>query len=331
MKYDSESPVLDFKSDQFAIGAEPTKNEILKDLSAFANHPAEEDKFIIVGVVEDNGLASGFKSIVNLVDEAKYQQFVHSNIEPPINFEYRQINFQSYQLAYFRIFNNHQRPYLFKKDVINPATSKPEYRVGDGLIRHGTSTRKLTRDDMESIYKKRYTQADRKSDLRVSVSIMPSDDDEVSSYDLDCVDVSIENVSTRSINLDVEMKVFTSEDNIQIIPEHDFKKELRESINEKRRTDGIELIPHYLMPSISLSVFTQRFDGYLVASLNRRLGEDTPVMISQSDRREFVFEKSLLVLATQTGEVKGEVTIRSDDFSEGPLILPFSIAYSKRI
>lgn len=53
------------------------------------------------------------------IDEAKYQEYVNSNIEPKINFEYLPLKYKNHQLAYFRIFGNHDRPYLMKKEIRN--------------------------------------------------------------------------------------------------------------------------------------------------------------------------------------------------------------------
>ena len=117
LMYDSESPSLDFKEIQYSLENNPKKNELLKDISAMANYPGDQDKFIIIGVIESNGVAEKFRDVGQLIDEAKYQQFVLSNIEPKINFEYKKFLYQNHQLAYFRIFNNVDRPYLFKKDV----------------------------------------------------------------------------------------------------------------------------------------------------------------------------------------------------------------------
>lgn len=158
IRYGSESPQLDFKRDQYPLGADAVKNEILKDLSAFANYPSDQDKYIIIGVVDEAGIASAFCDIATLTDEAKYQQFVHANIEPPINFEYKRHVHGNHQLAYFRIFNNTKRPYLFKNEI--KTNGKVEFRIGDGYIKQGSSTRKMNREDLERIYANRHAQQD---------------------------------------------------------------------------------------------------------------------------------------------------------------------------
>lgn len=52
IEYHSESHLLDFKREQYLLGKNPKKYELLKDISAMANHPSNDDKYIIIGVVE---------------------------------------------------------------------------------------------------------------------------------------------------------------------------------------------------------------------------------------------------------------------------------------
>lgn len=111
---ESENTKLDFKLEQYPIEkGNIKKGEFLKDMCAFANFISKEDKFIIIGAEEENGIAVSFKSIDNLHDQASYQQFLNQYIEPEINFEYREIIHEGNRLAYFRLFNNNKRPYLF--------------------------------------------------------------------------------------------------------------------------------------------------------------------------------------------------------------------------
>jgi len=119
LAYESESHSIDFKKEQYPVKKDAKKHEFLKDISAMANHPSDEDKYIIIGVKEGNGVASEFYEVTNLIDEAKYRQYLNTNIEPKINFEYKSFMHKGFRLAYFRIFENMDRPYLFKKVVRN--------------------------------------------------------------------------------------------------------------------------------------------------------------------------------------------------------------------
>ncbi|HEY0743053.1 MAG TPA: ATP-binding protein [Chryseosolibacter sp.] len=327
IKYGSESHALDFKEVQYPIEAHDKKNEILKDISAMANHPSNEEKYIIIGVKELNGTAAGFRTIDQLFDEAKYQQFVKSNIDPQVNFEYKTIAFEGFRLAFFRIYNNVNRPYLFKKDLNNPLTSsKNEYRVGDGYIRQGTSTRKIAREDLEMIYKARYASKDRKGELKVTPGIFKSEDDEVGSYDLSCLDFTIENNSPRSIELDIEIKIVKNK-KFTLIQECELKKEIERKRNEARKAKDSYSIIFTPNANFSFDVsMTETESNYLVTRDKRR-GERTAIAIPQHDKEPTAFCRELLILCDTAVTIGGEMTIRSDDFSDGAWILPFAIEY----
>lgn len=326
--YNSENHALDYKKAQYPLGDHPSRNDILKDISAMANHPADEDKYIIIGVVEQNGMASGFVDVIALTDEAKYQQFLESNIEPRINFEYKSFNYAGHQLAYFRIFKNSRRPYLFKKEV-KDNTGKIEYRPGDGFTRQGSSTRRLVRDDFETIYKNRFVARDRTMDLVITPFIGKCEDKELSSYGLDFIDVSIENRSNRSINLELEIKVVFSAQ-IKVMSQHELKKALQEQHNEQKGNQLQEYsIRHNLMPPISFDVSVETTNEFLFASRNKRIGEVAAVRILQLDKETHGFYQELIVLADGPGLISGEVNIRSDEFSEGMLKHAFELDYPK--
>jgi hypothetical protein len=341
IRYGSESPQLDFKRDQYPLGSDAFKYEILKDISAFANYPGDEDKYIIIGVVEEGGVASSFCDILTLTDEAKYQEFVRANLEPEINFEYKRHVYESHQLAYFRIFNNTKRPYLFKKEINN--RGKVEFRVGDGYIKHGTSTRKMNREDLERIYANRYAQQDRKSDVLITPMISRTIGPQLAEYEMACIEVMIENRSTRSINLDVEMKIVTT-DGMGVTTSHAIRQALYKAGEKTRqREDKVSIfnyinspiidlqrfreppIPYFNPPSLNVSFLEEV--GCVRASRIRRIGETAALSVRQMDKIEFIFERGIIVIADKACMVRGEITIRSDDFSDGALVVPFELSY----
>src|SRR5690606_8063698 len=130
-----EGATLDYKREEYPLGKHIKKNEFLKDISAFANHHSDSDKYIIIGVKEENGIANEFFEIETITDAASYQQFLNDNIEPEINFEYKTTTYNDKKIAYFRIYSNKNRPYLFKKNLQNHFTRETEYKIGDGFIR----------------------------------------------------------------------------------------------------------------------------------------------------------------------------------------------------
>lgn len=317
IRYDSEGCNLDYKKEEYSLGKTEKKNEILKDISAFANHHSDSDKYIIIGVKEVNGIANEFFEVENLTDEAKYQQFLNENIEPKINFEYKSAIYEGKQIAYFRIFGNKNRPYLFKKNLQNPITSKTEYKIGDGHIRFGSSSRKLERSDFENIYKTRFTDKDRKNDLVIETYFGITDNEEIINLDIKYLDIKITNQSNKSIEFDVEMKVYKSE-NYGLISEDELVKKLKNSQKKKRSGFGIDL--EIIQPQmLNLNVDFEEKDNFIVISRNS-FAKKTAINLAQNSSESDIFCKHLFVLGNNADEIKAELTIRSDDFSEGPLI-----------
>lgn len=317
IKYNSEGSNLDYKKEEYVLGKSEKKNEILKDISAFANQHSDSDKYIIIGVKEKDGVASELYEIENLTDEATYQQFLFDNIEPKINFEYKSAIFEEKQIAYFRIFGNKNRPYLFKKNLQNPVTKKPEYRIGDGFIKVGSSSKKLDRNDFESIYKTRFTERDRKNDLKIETYFGTTDNDEIINLDIKYIDVKITNQSNKSIEFDIEMKVFKS-DKYGLISEDELIKELKK--NRKKKSNGFGIDFGVIQPQImNLHIDFNEKEDFVIISRNS-LAKKTAINLAQNSSESDIFCKHLFVLGEGANEIKAELTIRSDDFTEGTLI-----------
>jgi len=319
IKYDSESPCIDFKMEQYPIHKHAKKHEMLKDISAMANHPSNEDKFIIIGVKEKNGIASEFFKITKLIDQSKYQQYLDSNIEPKINFEYRSFNFEQYQLSYFRIYNNTDRPYLFKKPVQNSLeNNKIEFREGDGFIRTGTSTKKLMRTDFDNIYTTKHKEADRKSDIEIRPHLGLSETKEFEELQLKYFDIDIVNHSNHSIDLDVEMIIYF-DDTRTLISETTLLKEFDKNKPKKNNEFGVVIPdlsgirgPNFHIDTIEKeeSVFIER-----LKLRNEKFAINIPQMATEKN----IFLQELLLIEDDSFIIQGELIIRSDDFTEGIL------------
>ncbi|MCT4636206.1 MAG: ATP-binding protein [Bacteroidales bacterium] len=307
IKYESEGSNLDYKQQEYPLGKHNKKNEILKDISAFANHPSDEDKYIIVGVVEENGMAKSFYELEKLTDEASYQQFVLENIEPKVNFEYKSFEYEGNKLAYFRIFNNRSRPYLFRKDT-NGSANAQVFKKGDGFIRAGSTTRKLDRSDFESIYRNRYTKIDRKDDIEINTYLRYSDNSKLIGFKgyIRYFDIEIINKSNKSISFDVELKVYKDSD-FELFREDD----LIEVLRDRNNLVIADLITNgeYIYDGVSFS------DMLSFTMLNK-----SNINVSQDSSISDVFNRNLYVLADEECEVNAEIVIRSDDFTEGPLV-----------
>lgn len=315
IKYDCEGPTLDYKKEEYPLGKNNKRNEFLKDICAFANHHSDEDKFIIIGVEEENGVAKDFFEIENITDEASYQNFANENIEPTINFEYKSFIYNDKKLAFFRIYNNKSRPYLFKRDVQSLGLNKTDFRAGDGFIRVGSSSKKIARNDLENIYNTRFTNKDRKGDLDIEPYFAVSDDEDLSKLDIKYFDIKITNHSNKSIDFDVEMKVFKSNGVILIS-----KDELKRELKKKRKTNysfGFDF--EMIQPQINnLHIYFKEEEEFILISRNR-MTRKTAISLLQNSSEKDVFCQHLFVLNKDEHEIKVELTIRSDDFTEGLL------------
>lgn len=317
IKYNSEGFNLDFKKKEYGLGNNFSKNEILKDISAFANHHSNSDKFIIIGVKEENGVAKSFYNIETITDEASYQQFIFDNIEPKINFEYKSIIYNDMKLAYFRIFNNLSRPYLFKKNIQNPKNKKIEYKIGDGFIKIGSSSKKMDRNDFEDIYQDRFSKKDRKDDLEIEAYFSTTDDNIISDFDVRYIDVKIINKSNKSINFDVEMEVYGKKEH-RLISKKDLVLELQK--NKQKENTGFRFDVQIKQPYIDFHINFKEKDDFIIISRNNIHRHTAAVSISQNSYETDVFNEYLFVLNKETNQINAKIIIRSDDFTEGPII-----------
>jgi predicted HTH transcriptional regulator len=318
--YNSESYNLDFKREQYPIEANHLKkHELLKDILAMVNHPSDEDKYIIIGVSE-NGSTKEFHSITNFIDEASYRQYINSNIEPEISFEYKPILYEGHQLAIFRIYGNKNRPYLFKKDI-----EFGQIKAGDGFIRTGTSTKKIVRSDLETIYKTRYTELDRKSDLEITCYIKPFENSYFKNSLYKNIDISIENKSYKSIAFDVEMKIFKGE-GYKLTSDYDLKKEFLEIEAAKEENSKMkENLSHvqYITPSDDCVI--EYFEDYIIVKRIKVYKAKTAMDFQYLEKQNDIFFGNIKVMCQIESLVKAEVIIISDNFSTGILSQIFEI------
>ena len=312
IKYDSESSGLDFKKEHYQLGKHYKRNEILKDISAFANHPSENPKYIFVGIKEKGGIAHEFFDVDDSIDEATFQNFLYDNIEPKINFDFRYIEYEGRKIGYFKILGNIDRPYLFKKDVKNPSDDKLQYKIGDGFIRIGTSTKKIDRKDLDEIYKVKYSNRDRKGDITIKPYYKYSDNEYFKGLELKYIDVEIANNSNKSIDLEAEIKIFKA-DGFVLITEPELERKLRKKSGSTSIGFGIESIQP---PNLHIS-YSDEYDHIFLE--RNCLGRKSAISLAQHSIEKDVFCQFLFVLEEEPQEIFAELILRSDDFTNGPL------------
>ncbi len=318
---ESENTRLDFKLEQYPIDkGNIKKGEFLKDMCAFANLTSKEDKHIIIGVKEKNGVADGFKSIDDLHDQASYQQFLNQYIEPEINFEYKEIMYQGNRLAYFRIFNNDKAPYLFKKEYRDTTAKGSHYRIGSGFVRSGSSTRELKRDDFEKIYAERTGTKDRSNDIDFEFSIWGFTSSELryKGY-MKHLQVDMVNLSNTSIDLDVEAKIYNNSHVSARCAqdlEHKFFKE-----DQEKGLLAFSSYPGKVTPQFNFKETNVRFenyDEYSIYEITPNKGTHTALRVKQKGSQTDIFNGQIALVFSRPADIKIEITVRSNDFPNGP-------------
>lgn len=147
--YGEEGVDLDFKFDQykFVKASDEDKSEMLKDIIAFANSWRRTDAFILIGVKEIKGGRSEVVGINDKLDDAQIQQFVNSKTQKPINFSYRNFDFEGKCVGIIHI-PIQDRPFylknaygrLKKETVYIKRGSSTDIAKLDEIARMGAST-----------------------------------------------------------------------------------------------------------------------------------------------------------------------------------------------
>ncbi|PWJ97390.1 putative DNA-binding protein [Flavobacterium araucananum] len=318
IEYENESHRVDFKKIEYPLGKDAKKNEILKDFSAFANHLSDDDKFIILGVKEKEDKSKETFGIDNPTDEAKYRQFINENIEPPINFEYNHFNYKNKTICFFKLSENNNRPYLFKKDCKNPIDTKTEFKYGDGFIRVGTSTKKIGRKELDDINENKKKYINRQEDIDVVPVIGKPSNKEINKWDVKYLDLKITNKSNKSIDIDVEILLKKSQD-YEILLEDDFLREIQRQENLQKKSSPF-LSSVYLNPIVSNMYITSRENETEFIVERNQLKQKFALTLPQNSVNDNVFLESIILLERKSNLIEAQVLVRSDDFTKGALI-----------
>lgn len=302
IEFEPENSLLDFKREQYPIGSIPKRNIVIKDIQAMANNPSDEEKYIIIGVGEENG-AKTIVPIAQLTDDAHYQQLVNANVEPTINFEYKGFDYQGRRIAYFKIFGNTDRPYLFKKDVA-ASDGKIEFKRGEGYIRKGTSTFILGRPDLDAIYQQKSTKKDRKNDIVVRHDFRTYHYSDAIKYPY--LHISVENKSAQSVSFDAELLIFKNQ--LEVKSDTDIRRE-----HAPRSQFG-----HFTPEIPSIFARIKKYKDVFEVKTTLKGG----ILINQEDAVEDIFKKHTILDYSINQNFRAVLVLRSDDFISGPLRYP---------
>ncbi len=318
IEYENESHRVDFKKIEFSLGKEDKKNEILKDFSSFANHLNDEDKFIIIGIKENEDKSKEVFGIDTPTDEAKYNQFITENIEPQINFEYRNFSYKGKTVCYFRLYSNYNRPYLFKKDTKKP-DGKTDFKYGDGFIRIGTTTKKIGRKELDDINEAKKKYQNRQLEIDIVPFVRLSENQEVNKWNVKCLDLNIVNNSNKSIDIDIEINIKKSK-GFTVLLDTDFLRELQDKENEKKQS--ISYLPVITAFNPIINNFHVSFSETDTQFTFERtpLNQKFAVTLKQNSVYKEIFLQSIILLQDSSNMIEAEVIIRSDDFTKGALI-----------
>ena len=123
-------------------------SDITKDVAAFANHPSNDDKFIIFGVEDKTKEVYGLKK-EPFSDISELENYLFKTIEPYVKIESECFDYLGKRVAYIKISSqNKNRPYVIKKTCGN----KAYIEKGDIYIRKGTCNQKADRMDIDAMY-----------------------------------------------------------------------------------------------------------------------------------------------------------------------------------
>ena len=141
IRYEEENTNLDFKAEEYH---KKNYESLIKDVMSMANSISNNEKIIVIGVKNTPGQENKIIGLDNITDQATYEELIHTNIEPIINFTYTSMSIDNKLLGIIRIFDNNDRPYMMKKDFGN-------LKIGDTYIRRGSRQSKMTRNDLNQI------------------------------------------------------------------------------------------------------------------------------------------------------------------------------------
>jgi hypothetical protein len=149
IEYEEESSHLDFKAIEYKSS---TNAELVKDVLAFANSHHRGDKRIIVGVKKEDGKVT-IIPVINGTDSAAIQQLILENISPHPVITYEPFIYNGKSIRVLTIIDENNRPYMLTKDLLKD--SKLFHKKGSMVIRKGTTTPAINRDDLDRIYKEK--------------------------------------------------------------------------------------------------------------------------------------------------------------------------------
>jgi len=149
IKDSQECEWVDFKEKFYALKHD--KESFIKDILSFANNLQQKDKFIILGVEDNNYNVCGIDSNT-IPDIAILENLLFEKVEPEITIILNSLFINDKLIAYIKIpIGNENQPYMLKNEC-------GKAKKGDIYIRKGSINTKATRRDLDDIYLNRQFQ-----------------------------------------------------------------------------------------------------------------------------------------------------------------------------
>ncbi len=147
IEYNDENLNLDFKGAQYTRDKHA---DLIKDIIAMANADTNDECYIIIGVIRNDGGQKELRGIdrEKFIDDANYQQLIRENVEPDVTFEYFLHEYDGKCFGVFRIGNCDDKPYMMRKDY-------KALKKGDSWIRKGSHQPRMIRRDFDAIYERK--------------------------------------------------------------------------------------------------------------------------------------------------------------------------------
>jgi hypothetical protein len=178
--YRAEGVDLDFKREQYKVsGSDAEKSELVKDVLAMANAWRESTGYIILGVAENKSDLPTVVGIIDLHDDAHFQQIVNSKVHPKIDFAYEVSKLDGLLVGVISV-PKQKRPFYLPK------------RFGDVnadtvYLRRGSSTTIAKPDEIALMGK---GDIQRREPAKVSMTLTDADGEDIGSSVQDLVLVS---------------------------------------------------------------------------------------------------------------------------------------------
>lgn len=140
----NESHKIDFKRDQYSLGDDRQKSELIKDIVSIANTKGAESGYIILGVKSELDGSKVKVGITNHFDDAMLQQIVKDKVNPPPTFEYHPYQEEDLSYGIIIIPQSKNRPHIIIKDY-------GILKKNAIYIRRGSSTDEAGREELEEM------------------------------------------------------------------------------------------------------------------------------------------------------------------------------------